>query len=121
MRAVFDGFESGYCIQPLTLNFKKDGKASFEQGKQVTSVRQTGSCVTVGYRDLTNDASHELTVDLVIVAGGASCKLRSLLLPEADLQRPYSGYSTWRGSVMERDVDCTRPNAMSKATREQMK
>ena len=60
--------------------------------------------VIVEYEDLSSGVDGSVSADLVIVAGGASCEIRSQLLPDSDLQRPYSGYLVWRGTVHESDV-----------------
>ncbi|CAD6588607.1 MAG: hypothetical protein ASARMPREDX12_003384 [Alectoria sarmentosa] len=104
MRAIFDAFESEYCPEPPLWNFAKDNEVLFDGGKRVTGVLDTDTTVTVEYEDLINGVDGRVSADLVILAGGASCDIRSMLLPDLDLQRPYSGYLTWRGTVPESDV-----------------
>ena len=104
MRAIFDAFKSEHYPEPPLPDSKKDGKTLFDCGKRVTGILDTDATVTVEYEDLMNGGDGSISADLVLVAGGASCNIRSLLLPESDLQRPYSGYLTWRGTVPESDV-----------------
>ena len=104
MRAIFDAFESEHCPRPPALDSEKDGEAIFDCGKRVTGVLDTDATVTIEYEDLINGIDGSVNADLVIVAGGASCHIRSILLPNSDLERPYSGYLTWRGTVPEREV-----------------
>lgn len=104
MRAIFDAFESEHCPKPLPLDPREVGEALFDCGKQVVGVLDTEATVTVEYEDLINGVNGSESADLVIVAGGASCSIRSILLPDSNLQRPYSGYLTWRGTVPEIDV-----------------
>ena len=70
----------------------------------MTTVLDAEATVTVEFEDLINGVGGSVSADLVIVAGGASCEVHSLLLPDSDLQRPYSGYLTWGGTVPESDV-----------------
>ena len=104
MRAIFDAFESGHCSNVSVRDSEDNGKVLFDCGKNVTTILNTEATVTVEFEDLINGVEGGVDADLVIVAGGASCHIRSLLLPDSDLQRPYSGYLTWRGTVPESDV-----------------
>ena len=60
--------------------------------------------MTVEFDHLINGIHGSAIADLVIVAGVASCDICSILLPDSDLQRPYSGYLTWRGTVPESEL-----------------
>ena len=104
MRALFDGLASEYYPTLPPRISEKNGKASFECGRRVTGLVDAEATVIVEYEDLSSGVDSSVSADLVIVAGGASCEIRSLLLPDSDLQRPYSGYLVWRGTVHESDV-----------------
>ena len=104
MRAIFDGLASEHCPTLPLRRSEKNGRASFKCGRRVTGVVDAEATVIVEYEDLSSGVDGRVSADLVIVAGGASCELRSLLLPDSDLQRPYSGYLVWRGTVHESDV-----------------
>ena len=104
MRAIFDGLASEHDpTLPLRTSEKND-KASFRSGRRVTGVVDAEATVIVEYEDLSSGVKGSVSADLVVVAGGAGCEIRSLLLPDSDLQRPYSGYLVWRGTVHESDV-----------------
>lgn len=98
LRANFDGHKSNLCPEPPD-PLKSDGKAVFSVGKKVTDVVNLDGIVTVRYEDLLVGGEHSLQGDLVIVADGASSRIRSILLPQ--IQRDYSGYLAWRGYVNE--------------------
>jgi 2-polyprenyl-6-methoxyphenol hydroxylase-like FAD-dependent oxidoreductase len=98
LRANFDGYKSSLYPEPPA-PLEGDGEAVFSVGKKVTDVVYLDGNVTVQYEDLFVGGEHSIQGGLVIVADGASSRIRSILLPQ--VRRDYSGYLAWRGYVNE--------------------
>lgn len=101
LRANFDGFQSEYCTK-LREEPEGQGKAVYDIGKRVTDVTYANGQVTLMFDDLISGESGSLQPDLVIAADGSNSAIRQLMLPQ--LQKPYAGYLTWRGTIAEEDV-----------------
>ncbi|KAF4628227.1 hypothetical protein G7Y89_g9927 [Cudoniella acicularis] len=76
----------------------------FDCGKRVLKLVEFDESVSVEYEDLKKGFHRSLNADLVIAADGGSSDIRRMILPSADLLRPYSGYLTWRGTIPENEV-----------------
>ncbi|TVY15875.1 2,6-dihydroxypyridine 3-monooxygenase [Lachnellula arida] len=101
LRSNFDGLISEY-VPESPQKLPAEGSVTYETDKTVVDVshhRTSGLTVTFQGDD---GLSHSLHADLVIAADGANSSVRKLLFPK--LNMPYSGYLTWRGVVLERDV-----------------
>ncbi len=101
LRANFDGLKSEYCSE-LREEGEGQGQAVYDAGKRVTDVTYANGQVTLTFEDLINGGKGHLHPDLVIAADGSNSSIRQLLLPQ--LQKPYAGYFTWRGTIPEKDV-----------------
>lgn len=101
LRANFDGLRSEYCAK-LREEPEGQGKAVYDTGKRVTDVTYANGQITLVFDDLINGKSGRLQPDLVIGADGSNSSIRQLVLPQ--LEKPYAGYFTWRGTIPERDV-----------------
>ncbi|KAL2065586.1 hypothetical protein VTL71DRAFT_3256 [Oculimacula yallundae] len=111
LRANFDGLTSGFCPNPPTLR-EGDGLATFDLGKVVKGLSDTGKGVKVVVEDLMNTGEPEIFLaDLVILADGANSSLRSTVFP--DIERAYAGYVAFRGFVLEADLSEETKNAFS--------
>ena len=99
LRANFDGLTSSYCPE-APLPTTQEGHAVYEHGKMVTNVRCSDGDIAVEYAD--ENGGGALSSDLVIAADGSTSRVREMLLP--GLQRTYSGYAIWRGTVPEQDI-----------------
>lgn len=85
------------------LSHSSHGKAFYEYGCNVKSVKDLGS--SKGARVYWTDKSgneQETTTDLVIAADGASSTIRKTLLPS--IKRTYAGYVALRGTVPEPEL-----------------
>ena len=99
LRANFDGMTSSYCPRAPAVT-TGEGHAIYEHGKSVTNVEYKNGDVKIEYADKSGGGA--LNPDLVIAADGSTSGIRGLLLPH--LQRTYSGYAIWRGTVPESDL-----------------
>ncbi|KAG4436061.1 hypothetical protein IFR05_008451 [Cadophora sp. M221] len=98
LRANFDGgYEKEFA--KVTKKEEGDGKAEYLTQSQVLGIEDLGSdTVNVFYEDACGKKS-SLEANLVIGADGPASSVRELLLPE--VERTYSGYVAWRGTVRE--------------------
>ena len=101
LRANFDGLESVFVLkvpEPLESN----GKAVHQEGQRVTNVEYINGQVYVTYQDVISLQEYTLLADLVIAADGSNSFVRQKLMPE--VQRRYSGYVAFRGTVPQSEV-----------------
>lgn len=97
LRANFDGgLERSYVSAPK--KEEGDGVASYVSGVRVSSLKEVGDLVEVEYEGV-DGKKDSLEADIVVGADGPSSTVRKLLLPE--VERNYTGYVTWRGTVKE--------------------
>ncbi|MCJ1251741.1 hypothetical protein MMC30_008978 [Trapelia coarctata] len=101
LRANFDGFASDFCPRLLEGADLGPGKAKYDNGKTVKNIECSDGLVTVEFDDA-RGGHGTLHANLVIAADGSTSKIRQMLQP--DLQRKYTGYVVWRGTVAESDV-----------------
>lgn len=104
LRANFDGLTSEYVPQVHDLLRNEDGRALYEHGVKVVGVQDGSEVVTVSFENAQGNTG-TYQADLVIAADGPSSTIRKLLEPGVD--REYSGYIAWRGTVAEREVSET--------------
>jgi 2-polyprenyl-6-methoxyphenol hydroxylase-like FAD-dependent oxidoreductase len=110
LRRGFDGDgEEGYFphlnnneIENVDEGAKNDGIGEYLYGHKVTSLRDVGDGVEVGFEDRDGKGG-SLKSDIVIGADGPSSTIRKILMP--DVERTYAGYVAWRGTVLEREVE----------------
>ena len=77
------------------------GSAVHDYGQRVTNLRQLDRGIIVEH--VNRHGGQESTqANLVIAADGPSSYIRRLLLPE--VQRTYTGFVAWRGTVSEKDA-----------------
>ncbi|KZP11666.1 monooxygenase [Athelia psychrophila] len=103
LRANYDGTNSDYCDVPPPN--PGDGEAAYNIAHTLTGIRQSGSSVELDYQ-VKDGHDVKFTADLVIAADGPSSTVRSLLAPT--IQRTYTGYVAWRGTILE---DMASPSA----------
>ncbi|KAF2834638.1 FAD/NAD(P)-binding domain-containing protein [Patellaria atrata CBS 101060] len=72
-------------------------KGQYMRGARVSSIREDGEKVIVGYSNVEGGSPKSISGDLVLAADGANSTIRQLLLPQS--MRKYSGYVAWRGTV----------------------
>lgn len=114
LRANFDGLRSEYWTR-IREEPEGQGKAIYDTGKRVTDVTCTNGQITLVYDDLIIGKSGRLQPDLVIGADGSNSSISQLMLPQ--LEKPYAGYVTWRGTIPESDVsDETKKSFDGKTT-----
>jgi 2-polyprenyl-6-methoxyphenol hydroxylase-like FAD-dependent oxidoreductase len=118
LRANFDFFASDYVLYPPAPEpmigedvLIAKSRAKYEVGKEVVDVKKshTGRML-VTYKDYSNGC-HEVNceADLVLGADGPNSIVRKIFLGAAQVDRKYSGYVAWRGTVPEDQVsDKTR-------------
>lgn len=98
-----------------------DGKSKYLVGKKVTGLvfsdgettegEGTGSRVSVKFGVCGADGSIQdgeqavIGADLVIGADGRYSTVRDLVSTSGPIKAEYSGYVTWRGTVLETEVD----------------
>ena len=111
LRANFDGYRNEYCPDP-PVPLETEGKAIFDQGKQVTSVTRNGHQITVAFNDIVDGGSGICRADLVIAADGSFSSVRQGFAP--NVKRKYAGYVAWRGTVPEEAVSQETGKAMDK-------
>lgn len=79
-------------------------RLSFDLGPVSPVLKRTlAGRVKVKFVDANTVTADALFADIVIVADGCNSNIRNTLLP--DVQREYSGYMCWRGTVREGDID----------------
>lgn len=107
LRANFDGYTSDFCPD-APKPAETDGNANFDGGKRVTNIslvpRNSDGVVLVEvtYEDINDgNALRHVKADMVILADGASSRIRNNLFPS---ERIYAGYVAFRGTVPEADV-----------------
>lgn len=96
LRANFDGIP----LEAVPSASKSEqGNVTFRHGAKAVDIEEVGSNLQVRFEDAINGGMHSVTSDLVIVADGSTSSLRKKLLP--GVERRYSGYVSWRGTVPE--------------------
>lgn len=107
LRANFDGLQSKYCPELPTIPSESEGtsasavgKATYDQGKNVTDVKDTDGAITVVFASTGGGGS--IQADLLIAADGPSSTVRQIV--QSGSQRKYVGYVAWRGTVLEKVV-----------------
>ncbi len=98
LRANFDGFSSEFVPNPPE-KLNSDGKAIYDIGKRVTDASYADGIVTLRFEDLINGSGGDIQADLVIAADGSRSSIRQLLIP--NMRSTYSGYLTWRATILE--------------------
>lgn len=106
LRANFDGVKSDYCKVPEPL--EGDGQGLYEYGHTVKSIKDLGEKVEIEYETKEGEKD-TITVDMVIGADGPNSTLRKILLPE--VERKYTGYVAWRGTVRELEATAAAQKA----------
>lgn len=103
LRANFDGLKP--TAVPVAPELQTtDGRAEFRFGTRVTSIEEDlAGRVKVNFVDANTVTADALFADIMIVADGSNSNIRNTLLP--DVQRGYSSYMCWRGTVREGDID----------------
>ena len=96
LRANFDGIESEYC----TVLDQAGGKAVYDYDANVTDMKVENNEVIVFYER--NNQKKSIKADVLIAADGPSSTIRTLLY--SDVERKYTGYVAWRGTVLESEV-----------------
>ena len=121
-RAAFDGVDSEYLVKQDASNSDDHtpsggGKAKYEFGRSVTSIREVDDRIEISYsdsRDHTNgdttSASDTMTADFLIAADGPSSTLRPVLIPNPP-PRTYVGYVAFRGTVPELNLSSSAKTA----------
>jgi 2-polyprenyl-6-methoxyphenol hydroxylase-like FAD-dependent oxidoreductase len=102
LRTNFDGSTSK-AVPVAPKARESDGKALFISGARVLDVKEVDGGMQVEYGEVASDKKVTLSADIVVVADGTTSSMRSKLMPE--VERQYTGYMCWRGTVQEEQID----------------
>jgi 2-polyprenyl-6-methoxyphenol hydroxylase-like FAD-dependent oxidoreductase len=94
---VFDRLKSKF-----EMDEELKGSGIYETGKRVIGTDDTGTSVSVHYREGDSGSEKTVTAKLVVAADGCRSSIRQQFVPE--VQTKYAGYLAWRGCVAETET-----------------
>ncbi|KAL1605333.1 hypothetical protein SLS60_004881 [Paraconiothyrium brasiliense] len=103
LRANFDGVDSDYAEAPAPE--AHEGTTAYMYGHQVTDIIFNDPQSVVVKTKTTNGDVFSFDADMLIGADGPSSTVRELIDP--NVQRKYTGYVAWRGTVPENQLSAS--------------